>query len=137
MVSKAYATAGLYTMAVFRAYQTDLLKDLDEGGGIGPKAVKELLRAKDLSLSTTKQTASSTGRSMGVFGCRREASVAQLFTLASGSLEAVTGYSQFISCCIQSLVAFSQPQLEPSFRCVQKKKKKKESIATWGAWVWD
>ncbi|XP_059422931.1 ribose-5-phosphate isomerase-like [Carassius carassius] len=38
------------------AYQAELLKELDEGEGITPEAVKELRRAMDLALRATKYT---------------------------------------------------------------------------------
>ncbi len=44
-------------MAVLQAYQTDLLKDMDEGEGLKPEVVKELCRATDLALQATKQMA--------------------------------------------------------------------------------
>lgn len=47
-----------------RAYQAELLKELDEGEGLTPEAVKELRRATDLALRTTKHTARAVGRSM-------------------------------------------------------------------------
>ncbi len=43
-------------MAVLQAYQTDLLKDMDEGEGLKPEVVK-LCRATDLALQATKQMA--------------------------------------------------------------------------------
>ncbi|KAL1276542.1 hypothetical protein QQF64_036165, partial [Cirrhinus molitorella] len=47
-----------------KAYQADLLKDLDEREGQESDAVAELRRATDLSLRATKETAKSIGRSM-------------------------------------------------------------------------
>lgn len=41
-------------VAVLQAYQTDLLKDLDQGEGLSPKAVSELCIATDLALRATK-----------------------------------------------------------------------------------
>ncbi len=54
----------LHSMAVLQAYQAELLKELDEGEGITPEAVKELRRATDLALRATKHTARAVGRSM-------------------------------------------------------------------------
>lgn len=39
------AAASLHSMAVLQAYQAELLKELDEGEGMTPEAVKELRRA--------------------------------------------------------------------------------------------
>ena len=69
LVGKSYMAAGqaaasLHSMAVLQAYQAELLKDLDEGEGITPEAVKELRRATDLALRATKHTARAVGRSM-------------------------------------------------------------------------
>lgn len=55
LVGKAYLAAGqasvcFHTMAILKAYQADLLKDQDEGKRLGLEAVRELLRATDLSL---------------------------------------------------------------------------------------
>ncbi len=50
----------LHTMA----YQADVLKEMDEGTGLTPEAVKELRRATDLALRATKHTARAVGRSM-------------------------------------------------------------------------
>ncbi len=66
---KAYAAAGqafasLHTMAVLRAYQADLLKDLDKGQGLSPDEVAELRRTTDLALRATKQAATVMDRSM-------------------------------------------------------------------------
>lgn len=46
-MGKAYAAAGqagacLHTMAILQAYQAALLRDLNEGEGVGLDAVKEL-----------------------------------------------------------------------------------------------
>ncbi|ROL41282.1 Retrotransposon-derived protein PEG10 [Anabarilius grahami] len=46
-------------MAVLQAYQTDLLKDLDQSKRLSPEAVLELCRATDLALRSTKQTATA------------------------------------------------------------------------------
>ncbi len=61
----------LHTMAILQAYQADVLKEMDEGTGLTPEAVKELrratdlaLRATDLALRATKHTARAVGRSM-------------------------------------------------------------------------
>ncbi|KAA0713315.1 hypothetical protein E1301_Tti009265 [Triplophysa tibetana] len=69
LVGRAYAAAGqagasLHTLGLLQAYQADLLKDLDQGGGLDGAAVQELRRATDLALRTTKQTARAIGRSM-------------------------------------------------------------------------
>ncbi len=53
----------LHTMAILQAYQADILKEIDEGTGLTPEAVKEL-RATDLALRATKHTAHAVGRSM-------------------------------------------------------------------------
>ncbi len=47
----------LHTMAVLQAYQADVLKEMDEGAGLTPEAVKELRKATDLALRATKHTA--------------------------------------------------------------------------------
>lgn len=39
----------------------DLLRDLDEGERVGPNIVKVLIRAMDLSLQATKETARAIG----------------------------------------------------------------------------
>ncbi len=54
----------LHTMAILQAYQADVLKEMDEGTGLTPEAVKELRRATDLALRATKHTARAVGRSM-------------------------------------------------------------------------
>lgn len=69
LVGKSYMAAGqaaasLHSMAVLQAYQAELLKELDEGEGITPEAVKELRRATDLALRATKHTARAVGRTM-------------------------------------------------------------------------
>ncbi len=51
-------------MAILQAYQADVLKEMDEGAGLTPEAVKELRRATDLALRATKHTARAVGRSM-------------------------------------------------------------------------
>ncbi len=51
-------------MAILQAYQADVLKEMDEGTGLTPEAVKELRRATDLALRATKHTALAVGRSM-------------------------------------------------------------------------
>lgn len=56
--------AALHTMAVLQVYQADLLKDMDEGKGLKPEDVKELCRATDLAIQSTKQIACSMGCSM-------------------------------------------------------------------------
>ncbi len=69
LVGKSYSAAGqaaamLHSMALLQAYQAELLKELDEGEGITPEAVKELRRATNLALGATKHTARAVGRSM-------------------------------------------------------------------------
>ncbi len=54
----------LHTMAILQAYQADILKEMDEGTGLIPEAMKELRRATDLALRATKHTARTVGRSM-------------------------------------------------------------------------
>lgn len=54
----------LHTMAILQAYQADILKEMDEGSGVTPEAVKELRKATDLALRATKHTARAVGRSM-------------------------------------------------------------------------
>ncbi len=51
-------------MAILQAYQADVLKEMDEGTGLTPEAVKELRRATDLALRATKHTARAVGCSM-------------------------------------------------------------------------
>ncbi len=69
LIGKSYIVAGqagmaLHTMAILQAYQADVLKEMDEGTGLTPEAVKELRRATDLALRATKHTTSAVGRSM-------------------------------------------------------------------------
>ncbi len=69
LIGKSYIAAGqagmaLHTMAILQAYQADVLKEMDEGTGLTPEAVKELRRATDLALRATKQTAHAVGRPM-------------------------------------------------------------------------
>ncbi len=69
LIGKSYIAAGqagmaLHTMAILQAYQVDVLKEMDEGTGLTPEAVKELRRATDLALRATKHTAHAVGRSM-------------------------------------------------------------------------
>ncbi len=69
LTGKSYIAAGqagmaLHTMAILQAYQADVLKEMDEGTGLTPEAVKELRRATDLALRATKHTARAVGRSM-------------------------------------------------------------------------
>ncbi len=69
LIGKSYIAAGqagmaLHTMAILQAYQADVLKEMDEGGGLTPEAVKELRKATDLALRATKHTARAVGRSM-------------------------------------------------------------------------
>ncbi len=69
LIGKSYIAAGqagmaLHTMAILQAYQADVLKEMDEGTGLTPEAVKELRRATDLALRATKHTARDVGHSM-------------------------------------------------------------------------
>ncbi len=69
LIGKSYTAAGqagtaLHTMAILQAYQADILKEMDEGTGLTPEAVKELRRATDLALRATKHTACAVGCSM-------------------------------------------------------------------------
>ncbi len=69
LIGKSYIAAGqagmaLHTMAILQAYQADVLKEMDEGTGLTPEAVKELRRVTDLALRATKHTARAVGRSM-------------------------------------------------------------------------
>ncbi len=69
LIGKSYIAASqagmaLHTMAILRAYQADVLKEMDEGTGLTPEAVKELRRATDLALRATKHTARAVGRSV-------------------------------------------------------------------------
>ncbi len=69
LIGKSYIAAGqagmaLHTMAIFQVYQADVLKEMDEGTGLTPEAVKELRRATDLALRATKHTARAVGHSM-------------------------------------------------------------------------
>ncbi len=69
LIGKFYMAAGqagatLHTMAILQAYQAEVLKELDEGDGVTPEAVRELRRATDLALCVTKHTARAVGRSM-------------------------------------------------------------------------
>ncbi len=43
------AGIALHTMAILQAYQADVLKEMDEGDGLTPEAVKELRKATDLA----------------------------------------------------------------------------------------
>ncbi len=66
LIGKSYIAAGqagmaLHTMAILQAYQADVLKEMDEGTGLTPEAVKELRRATDLALRATKHTARAVG----------------------------------------------------------------------------
>ncbi len=68
-VGRGYMAAGqagacLHTMAVLQAYQSDLLKELDEGEEVKSEDTKELRRTADLSLRATKKTAKAIGWSM-------------------------------------------------------------------------
>lgn len=44
-----------------QAYHADLLREIDEGEGIGPDNIKELHRATDLSLRAIKAKAKAIG----------------------------------------------------------------------------
>ncbi len=54
LIGKSYIAAG----------QADVLKEMDEGTGLTPEAVKEVHRATDLALRATKHTARAVGRTM-------------------------------------------------------------------------
>ncbi|RXN38137.1 guanylate cyclase 2G-like protein [Labeo rohita] len=58
------AASALHVMPILQVYQAKLLKSLDESGP-DPEVFKELRRATDLALRTTKMTARAIGRSMG------------------------------------------------------------------------
>ncbi len=69
LIGKSYIAAGqagmaLHTMAILQAYHADILKEMDEGTGLTPEAVKELRRATDLALRANKHTAGAVGRFM-------------------------------------------------------------------------
>ncbi len=69
LIEKSYITAGqagmaLHTMAILQSFQVDVLKEMDEGAGLTPEAVKELRKATDLALRATKHTVRAEGRSM-------------------------------------------------------------------------
>ncbi len=69
LVSKGYTAADqagacLNTMSVLQAYQTDLLKELDEGEQVKSDDIVELRRTADLALRTNKETVCAIGRSM-------------------------------------------------------------------------
>ncbi len=66
----------LHTIGILQAYQADVLKEMDEGTGLTPEAVKELRRATDLALRATKHTARR-GALYGGFSGRRAPFVAQ------------------------------------------------------------
>lgn len=51
-------------MLVLKAYQADLLRDLDQGQGLSSDTVAELCRNTDLALRATKQTTAAIGRLM-------------------------------------------------------------------------
>ncbi len=62
LIGKSYMAAGqagaaLHTMAILQAYQVEVLKKMDERGGVTSEAVKELRRATDLALHATKHKA--------------------------------------------------------------------------------
>lgn len=54
----------LHTMAIFQAYQSDVLKEMYEDVGLTQEAVKELRRATDLVLYATKHTTCMVGHTM-------------------------------------------------------------------------
>ncbi|CAM4467751.1 unnamed protein product [Leuciscus chuanchicus] len=65
LIGKSYMAAGqagmaLHTMTIIQAYQVDVLKEMEEGTGLTPEAVKELCKATDLALRATKHTAHAT-----------------------------------------------------------------------------
>ncbi len=60
LIGKSYIAAGqagmaLHTMAILQAYQADVLKEMDEGTGLTPEAVKELRRGKKLTPGSSSQ----------------------------------------------------------------------------------
>ncbi len=68
LIGKYYMAAGqagvaLHTMAILQVYQVEVLKEMDDGDGVTPEAVKELHRATDLALRATKHTAWAVVRS--------------------------------------------------------------------------
>ncbi len=67
ITSAGQAAAMLHSMGVLQAYQAELLKELDEGEGLTPEAVKELRRATDLALRATKHKARAVGRAVAGF----------------------------------------------------------------------
>ncbi len=67
----------LHAMAILQAYQADILKEMDEGTGLTPEAVKELRRATELALRATKNTARAVGALYGGFGGRGAPFVAE------------------------------------------------------------
>ncbi len=82
LIGKSYIAAGqagmaFHTMAILQAYQADVLKEMDEGTGLIPEAVKELRRATDLALRATKHIARAVGALYGGFSGRRVPFVAQ------------------------------------------------------------
>ncbi len=58
------AGAALHTMVILQAYHVEVQKEMDEGDGVTPEAIKELRRATDLALRATKHTARAVGCSM-------------------------------------------------------------------------
>lgn len=128
LVGKAYA-------ATCPVLQTYLLKDLDEGKGIGPEVVRELCQVTDLALHATKQTACSTGCLMAgmvvverhlllsLLGIKERNKAflidAQLLHLTSDTVRTVVerfqeakkqlaAFSQFIPCHVQATGSVSQ-----------------------------
>lgn len=53
-VAASQTSGSLHTMTVLQEYQTDLLKDLDQGQVLSPEAVVELPHTTDLDLQATK-----------------------------------------------------------------------------------
>lgn len=58
------ANGALHSMAVLQAYQVDLLRDLDQGQGLSPEAVRKLRRTTDLAIRATNQPATAIGHLM-------------------------------------------------------------------------
>ncbi len=61
------AGASLHTMAILHASHAEVLKDMDDGGGVTPEAVKEIRRAADLALRATKHTVKHTSGFLSEF----------------------------------------------------------------------
>ncbi len=61
LIGKSYMAAGqagaaLHTMAILQAYQAEVLKEMNEGDGVTPEAVRMLRRATDLALVLLSST---------------------------------------------------------------------------------